>query len=49
MSYEIISTGSKGNCVIVENMIMLDVGVPYIKIKNYLHKIKLIFISHKHT
>ena len=49
MSYEIISTGSKGNCIVVNNNILLDIGVPYKKIKSYLKDIKLIFISHRHT
>ena len=49
MTYEIISSSSKGNCIIVENILMLDVGVSYKKIKDKLKKIKLIFISHSHT
>jgi len=49
MTYEIISSSSKGNCVIVENFLMLDVGVSYKKIKEKLKDIKLIFISHSHT
>lgn len=49
MSYEIISTGSKGNCIVVNNNILLDIGVSYKKIKPYLKNIKLVFISHRHT
>lgn len=48
MKYNIIGSSSKGNCIIVENMLMLDCGVSYSKIKEYLPKIKLIFISHTH-
>lgn len=48
MNYNIIKTGSKGNCIIVEDAIMLDCGLSYKTIEPYLHKIKLIFISHKH-
>ena len=48
MKYEILKTGSKGNCIIVENAIMLDCGVSYKSIEPYLPKIKLIFISHRH-
>lgn len=48
MNYEIIGSSSKGNCIIVEDMLMLDVGVSYSKIKRYLPKVKLIFISHSH-
>ena len=49
MKYNIVGTGSSGNCVIVNDKIMLDCGLPYAKIKNYLKNIKLIFISHRHT
>lgn len=49
MKYEILKTGSKGNCIIVENFIMLDCGVSYKSIEPYLPKIKLIFISHRHA
>lgn len=48
MNYEIIGSSSKGNCIIVEDILMLDVGVSYSKIKKYLSKVKLIFISHVH-
>lgn len=48
MKYEIIGSSSKGNCIVVEDMLMLDCGVTYAKIKPYLKKVKLIFISHIH-
>jgi len=48
MEYEILGTGSSGNCVILDN-IMLDCGLPYKQVKQYLKDIKLIFISHKHS
>lgn len=48
MNYEIIGSSSKGNCIIIENILMLDCGVSYTKIKNQLKKIKVIFISHSH-
>ena len=48
MKYEIIGSSSKGNCIIVEDVLMLDCGVTYVKIKKYLPKVKLIFISHDH-
>lgn len=49
MTYEIISSSSKANCIIIENILMLDCGVTYKKIKDKLKDIKLIFISHSHT
>lgn len=48
MEYEVIGSSSKGNCIIVEDILMLDCGVSYSKIKNTLSKVKLIFISHSH-
>ena len=48
MNYNIIGSSSKGNCIIVEDILILDVGVSYSKIKKYLNKVKLIFISHCH-
>lgn len=49
MKYEIIGSSSKGNCIIVEDFLMLDCGVSYKSIKDKLSKIKLIFISHSHS
>ena len=48
MKYNIIGSSSKGNAIIVEDKILLDCGVTYIKLKSYLKDIKLIFISHVH-
>ena len=48
MKYNIIGSSSKGNAIIVEEKILLDCGVTYIKLKSYLKDIKLIFISHIH-
>lgn len=49
MNYRIISTGSKGNAILLENGILLDCGVSFKKIFPYLGKIKAIFISHIHS
>ena len=40
MNYKIISTGSKGNCCILHEDVMVDCGVPYSKIKNELIQVK---------
>ena len=48
MKYEIIGSSSEGNCIVVEDVLMLDCGIIYNKIKKYLSKVKLIFISHVH-
>ena len=49
VKYKILSTGSIGNCIVVNDYLMLDCGLPYTKIQPYLDKIKLIFISHCHS
>lgn len=48
MNYEMIGSSSKGNCIIVEEFLMLDCGVAYSKIKKYLPKVKMIYVSHIH-
>jgi Cft2 family RNA processing exonuclease len=48
VKYNIIGSSSKGNCIIVEDILMLDIGCSYAKIEKYLKKIKLIFLSHAH-
>lgn len=46
MRYNIIGSSSNGNCILIEDILMLDCGISYSKIKDYLSKVKLIFISH---
>lgn len=48
MDYNIIGSSSKGNCIVVEDVLMLDIGLSYSKIKKYLNKVKLVFVSHVH-
>lgn len=47
MNYKIISTGSKGNCVVI-NDVMVDCGLPFNKIKEDLYDIKYLLITHVH-
>lgn len=48
MKYEIISSGSKGNCVII-NDVMVDCGVPFNKIKDHLYDTKYLLLTHIHS
>lgn len=48
MKYEVIESGSSGNCIIINGNFMIDCGVSYKRIKSILKNIKLIFISHIH-
>lgn len=47
INYEIIKTGSSGNCVIIED-VMVDCGVPFNQIKEKLYDIKYLIITHIH-
>ena len=49
MKYNVLSTGSSGNCIIVNDYLMLDCGLSYKKIKPYLKNIRVIFIGHIHS
>ena len=49
MEYVIISTGSKGNAVILNNEILIDCGVPYKSIKPYVKDLKLVLLTHIHS
>jgi ribonuclease BN (tRNA processing enzyme) len=48
MNHKIISTGSKGNCVII-NDVMIDCGIPFKEIKEELYSIKYLIITHTHS
>ncbi len=48
MNYEVINSNSSGNCIILEEKIMLDCGVAFSRIKSKLKNVKIIFISHVH-
>lgn len=48
-AYKIIASGSSGNCVVVFNKILIDIGVPFSKIKDIYKDIQLITWGHKHT
>lgn len=47
MRYKIIASGSKGNAVIIDK-ILIDCGVPFKKIEPYLKEISLVLITHEH-
>lgn len=47
LEYEVISSGSKGNAVKIEN-VLVDCGVPYKRIKKALYHVDYLLITHKH-
>ena len=48
IKYEIISTGSKGNAVVINSRILIDCGVPYKKIEPFAKNLSLVLLTHIH-
>jgi ribonuclease BN (tRNA processing enzyme) len=48
LKYKILSSGSHGNCVII-NDVMVDCGIPYKKMRNDLYDIRYLIITHIHS
>jgi len=48
MKYNIIASGSKGNAVIFNDIILVDCGVAYKAIKPYVGTLKLVLLTHEH-
>lgn len=48
LQYEILKTGSKGNCVVIED-IMIDCGIPFSKMKDVLYDVKYLLLTHTHS
>lgn len=50
MNYNIISSGSRGNCVLLcDGEVMVDCGLAFNKIKEYLYDVKYLLITHTHA
>ena len=47
--YDIISSGSKGNCTVIENEIMIDAGVPHKALRPYIKTLRLALLTHEHS
>lgn len=48
LNYKVIASGSKGNCAIIED-VMIDCGIPYVRLKEYLYDIKYLLLTHIHS
>lgn len=46
--YEVIASGSDGNCEIYFGSIAIDMGIPFSVIKPYILKLQLVCLSHQH-
>lgn len=49
MDYRIIDSGSRGNAVIFNDVVMVDCGVPFKKVVPYLHQLQLVLLTHIHS
>lgn len=47
--YNIISTGSKGNALVLEDIILIDCGVSFTKLKEVYKKIRYVLLTHIHS
>lgn len=47
--YNILSSSSSGLSIIYNKNVLVDIGVPFVKIKDYVDDIRIVLISHKHT
>lgn len=46
--YNIISSGSQGNAVVLNGFVLVDCGVPYKQIAPYVPQLKLVLLTHIH-
>lgn len=49
MNYNIISTGSQGNAVVVNNHILIDCGVTFKALKDVYKGLQIVLLTHIHT
>lgn len=49
IAYNIISTGSEGNAVVIEDVILIDCGVSFRRLKDVYRSIKLVLLTHIHS
>lgn len=46
---EVLATGSKGNAVIVNDILLIDCGVPFQALKGHYQKLKTVLLTHIHA
>lgn len=49
MTYNIISTGSKGNAVVINDQILIDCGVPFKALEPVKKELRLALLTHQHS
>lgn len=48
MTFNIISTGSKGNAVVLDGRIMVDCGIPFKLLTPHIKHLRLVLLTHEH-
>lgn len=48
IEYNVLSTGSSGNAVILNRAVLIDCGVPYRAVEPYLEGLRLVLLTHIH-
>lgn len=48
MTYNVISTGSQGNAVVINEAIMIDCGVAFKALRGVYRQIKIVLMTHEH-
>lgn len=48
MNYNILASGSSGNCVIINDNIAVDMGIPFKKVEQYAKDLRLVLLTHAH-
>lgn len=49
LEYNILESGSKGNCLLLKKYMAIDMGISFKKISPYLKDLKVILLTHEHT
>jgi Cft2 family RNA processing exonuclease len=47
--YEILKSGSDGNCLIINKKVAIDMGISFKQIQSYLKELKVILLTHIHS
>ena len=48
MKYEILESGSAGNCAIIEGKIAIDMGISFRRIDPYAQDLQTVLLTHIH-
>ena len=48
INYQVLSTGSGGNAVLINRAVLIDCGVPYKAVEPYVRDLKLVLLTHIH-